>query len=298
MSTRITQNMLNSNMMFNLQRSNKAMDKYQTQLSSGKKINKPSDDPVTAVRGMTYRSALNQIDQYKRNTDDGTSWMTTTDEAMDQVTQVLQRVRELTVQGENGTNDASARTAIAEELDQLKEHLGEIANSQIAGRYIFAGTAVKTPPYDAETKQFTNSNNQKLELQVGQNNNVQINVLGTDVFNYQGDGSQGIFKLLDQLVSEFRSTKPSTSGSLDKLDSQIDNILKERAELGARMNRMELSASRIDGLEVSTTSLLSQEEDADISVVITNLKSQENVQKAALSVGARIIQPTLMDFLR
>jgi flagellar hook-associated protein 3 FlgL len=82
------------------------------------------------------------------------------------------------------------------------------------------------------------------------------------------------------------------------LDSQIDNLLKERSELGARMNRMELSMSRLDGLEVSTTGLLSTEEDVDISRVIIDLKSQENVQRAALSVGARIIQPSLLDFLR
>lgn len=298
MSMRITQNMLNSNMLFNLQRSNTAMDKYQTQLSSGKKINKPSDDPVTAVRGMVYRSSLNEIEQYKRNTDDGISWMNTTDEALDEVTSVLQRVRELTVQGENGTNDTSARYAIAEEINQLKEHLGEIANTQMAGKYVFAGTDVKTAPFDRQSNQFTSTNNQRVELQVGRSNNVQINVLGTDVFNYTEDGSNGIFNLLDNLVSDFRSSNENGGSRLDLLDSQLDNLLRQRAELGARMNRMELSAVRIDNLEVTTTSLLSKEEDADLSRVITDLKNQENVQNAALSAGARIIQPTLIDFLK
>jgi flagellar hook-associated protein 3 FlgL len=82
------------------------------------------------------------------------------------------------------------------------------------------------------------------------------------------------------------------------LDGQVDNLLKERSELGARMNRMELSISRIGGLEVSTTRLLSTEEDVDMSQVITDLKTQESVQRAALSVGARIIQTSLVDFLR
>ncbi|WP_147535364.1 flagellar hook-associated protein FlgL [Bacillus marasmi] len=300
---RVTQNMLNQNLLANLQRSNTAMGKYMNQLSTGKKINLPSDNPVTAVRSMYYRSSLNEVDQFKRNLEDGLSWMSTTDEALDQLTSVMQRARELTVQGLSDTNDPSARQAIAEEINQLKEHLGEIANSQIAGRYVFAGTDVKTPPFRADeavpdsAKEFRNTNNEKLELQVGQTNHIQINVLGTTVFN--NDGAGGVFKVLEDIVNHFNA--PDSSGSadfLDKLDFQIDNILKERSELGARMNRLELSASKVDALEVSTTRLLSLEEDADISKVIIDLKAQENVHSAALSAGARIIQPTLVDFLR
>jgi flagellar hook-associated protein 3 FlgL len=299
MSYRVTQGMLNTNMLFNLQQSNKSMEKYQEQVTSGKKINKPSDDPVTAVRGMVYRSSLNDVEQYKRNADDGLSWMTSTDGALDEVTSVIQRVRELTVQGLNGTNEANARDAIAKEINQLREHLGEIANSQTAGKYIFAGTDVKTPPYQAiagSPKEFINTNQEKLELMVGQTNNVQINVQGTNVFN--NDGVGGIFKLLTDIVSDFNSPVVGTNDHLSKLDSQIDNILKERSDLGARMNRMELSLSRLDGLELSTSSLLSKEEDVDISKTIIYLKTQEAVQNAALSVGARIIQTSLVDFLR
>lgn len=278
------------------------MGKYQEQVSSGKRVNKPSDDPVTAVRGMVYRSSLNDVDQYKRNADDGLSWMSTTDEALDEVTSVMHRVRELTVQGLNGTNDPSALHAITEEINQLKEHLGEISNSQIAGKYIFAGTDVKTPPYKADpavpgsAKEFRNTNQEKLELVVGQTNNVQINTQGTNVFNNDGNG--GIFKVLSDIVTDFNAGNPGATDHLGKLDGQLDNLLKERSELGARMNRMELSISRLDGLEVSTTSLLSKEEDVDISRAIINLKSQENVQRAALSIGSTIIQTSLVDFLR
>lgn len=300
MGTRVTQSMLNSNMLFNLQKSNKQMEKYQEQFSSGKKISKPSDDPVTAVRGMVYRSALNDIDQYKRNIDDGVSWMTATDEALDEVTSVIQRVRELTVQGVNGTNGDTDRYAIAEEINQLKEHLGEIANSQIAGKYIFAGTDTNNPPFRAgsnATKEFVNENLETVELQVSQTNNIQINVPGVNVFKNKDIGS--IFDVLSNVVTDFNSQNAIPSQNhLEEIDKQLDNILKERAELGAKMNRMELSSSRVDGLEVSTTQMLSQEEDVDLSRLIIDLKAQENVQRAALSVGARIIQPTLVDFLR
>lgn len=302
MSIRVTQNILNSNMLFNLQRNNKMMETLQDQLSTGKKINKPSDNPVTAVRGMFYRSSLNEIEQYKRNLDHGLSWMTATDEALNEVTEVMQRVRELTVQGLNGTNDATSRSAIAEEINQLKNHLGEIANTQFSGKYIFAGTDLKNPPFDADStianspKEFRNNNQEVLELEVGVKSNIQINVRGMDIFNNQDIG--GVFTVLSDIVDQFKNSNENNSDHLNKLDSQMDNILKERSELGARMNRIELAMSRIDGIEVSTTRLLSEEEDVDISQVIVNLKAQENVQRAALSAGARIIQPSLVDFLR
>jgi flagellar hook-associated protein 3 FlgL len=302
MTTRVTQGMLNQNMLFNLNRNYREMEKTQEQASSGKKISQASDDPVTAVRGMFYRSSLNEIEQYKRNTGDGLSWMTATDEALDEVTSVLHRVRELTVQGQNGTNGETDRHAIAAEINQLKEHLGEIANTQMSGRYLFAGTDTKNPPYrtvpqdPSSQKEFRNQNTGALELQVGQTNNVQINVSGVNVFN--NDGTGGIFKVLDDLVTDLQTPTGGSSEHLSKLDGQLDNLLRERSELGARMNRMELSMSRVDGLELSTTKMLSNEEDVDISKVIINLKTQENIQRAALSVGASIIQPSLVDFLR
>jgi flagellar hook-associated protein 3 FlgL len=294
--------MLNHNLIFNLERTNRTMEKYQEQVSTGKKVSRPSDDPVTAIRGMYYRSSLNEIDQYKRNADEGLSWMTTTDEALGEVTSVLQRVRELTVQGNNGTNDGTDRNAIAEEIDQLKAHLGEIANASIGGRYVFAGTDVKIAPYREDPaiqnspKEFRNTSEESLALQVGSNNSVSVNVLGKYIFNNDGNG--GIFKVLSDIVSEFKNPTGSENDHLSKLDSQMDNLLGHRAELGARMNRMELSISRLEGLEVSTTSLLSKEEDVDIARVIIDLKAQENVQRAALSIGAKIIQPSLVDFLR
>ncbi|WEG11246.1 flagellar hook-associated protein FlgL [Pullulanibacillus sp. KACC 23026] len=303
MSTRVTQGMMSQTMLYNLQQNNSLMNKLQQQAATGEKISRPSDDPVVAVRGMYYQSTLTDIDQYKKNADDGYSWMSSTDDALDQVNQVLQRVRELTVQGQNGTNTQSDKEAIAQEVDQLKDQLGEIANSQIAGRYIFAGTDTSTAPYGTDPNNpdseatFLSDNEQQLQVQVGQNTPIPINVSGKDVFNNNGQG--GVFQVLSDIVSDFSSSDGSTtSDHLADLDSQIDNVLQLRSDLGARMNRMQLSQSRLDGLETSTTDLLSKNSDVDMASVYTDLKSQETVQSAALEIGARIIQPTLADFLK
>jgi flagellar hook-associated protein 3 FlgL len=299
MGFRVNQNMLNQNMLYNLSKNYSALAKDQEQLATGKKVNRPSDDPVSAVRGMTYRHSLNEIQQFQSNAQEGSDWMQQTDQSLDEVTQVLQRVRELTVQGSNGTNDPSSKAAIKDEIEQLKVHLGEVANTEMAGKYIFAGTDTKTPPFDASTQTFTNTNHEQIKWQVGKSNFVQINTNGTDIFNYQGsDGkSPNVFQVLDNIVSGLENGT-NVDSQLSALDTQLDNVTQQRSELGARMNRMDLSISRLDNMQVSTTTLLSNQEDVDFAQVITDLQTKQNVQSAALSVGAKIIQPTLVDFLK
>ncbi|HJV44984.1 MAG TPA: flagellar hook-associated protein FlgL [Bacillota bacterium] len=304
MGFRVNQNMLNSNMLYNLSKSYRALAKDQEQLSSGRRVNRPSDDPVSAVRGMTYRHSLNDVQQFKTNAQEGKDWMDQTDSSLNEMTQVLQRVRELTVKGSNDTNDPESKKAISDEIQQLKEHLGDVANSEIAGRYIFAGTDTKTAPCVTDnttnppTVNYVNSNNQPINWQVGKNNFVQINTNGTNIFDFTSGTTPNVFGVLDNIISGLTTGTPSVGDQLGDLDKQLNNVTQQRSELGARMNRMDLSISRLDDMEVSTTSLLSSQEDTDIAKVITDLQTKENVQNAALSVGARIIQQTLVDFIK
>jgi flagellar hook-associated protein 3 FlgL len=294
MSYRITQNMMNQTLLSNLQTNYRKLTQTQQQLSSGKKINKPSDDPVSAVRAMYYQSTLNEIDQYKRNVSDGSSWMQATDSSLDEVTQVLQRVRELTVQAGNSTNNSTDLQAISDEIKQLEEHLGEVANSEIGGRYIFAGTATQTAPCDTtQSPPVVIKNNGAINYQVGKGSSVQINVTGDQVFNQNG----GMFNVLKNIIDSIDAgTNPADQ--LKNLDDQINNVITLRADLGARMNRMDLSSSRLDGLEQSTNDLMSNEVNVDIAKAYTDFSEQQSVYTSALSVGAKIIQPSLVDFLK
>ncbi|MGD8190284.1 flagellar hook-associated protein FlgL [Brevibacillus ginsengisoli] len=296
MSVRVTQTMLNNNMMRNLNSSMRNMDKLQEQLSSGRKINRPSDDPVVATRGMFYRSSLIENEQFQRNVNEAQSWMELSDKSLDEANTVMQRVRELVVYSGDGALEKSSLESIAEEIDQIKDHLGNIANQTVGGRYIFAGTDTKNPPYDYDKKQFTNTNNADIKLEMNKQIFLPINVNGQTVFNYKSDGNN-IFNVLDNIVSVLKSGK-EVSGQLKNVDSQIDNLLAQRASLGARTNRIELIKDRLSNEEVSVTKLMSDNEDVDTAQVITDLKMQENVHRAALGAGSRIIQPSLLDFLR
>lgn len=294
MSSRITQNMMSQALLSNLQINYAKLDKIQQQLSTGKKFNKPSEDPVGAVRTMFFKSTLNEITQYRSNANDATSWLQTTDDSLDQVTQVLHRVRELTVKAGSDTNDSTAFKAISDEIKQLGEQLADVANSDIGGRYIFAGTATQTAPCD-KTKSPIEvvNNNDVINFQIGKGSTVQINVSGDTVFNQSG----GMFQLLKNITDDIASGI-NPGKHLDHIDDQIDNVLAIRADIGARTNRMELNSSRLEGLEYSTTELMSNTIDVDVAQAYTELNEQKSVYTSALSAGAKIIQPTLLDFLR
>ncbi|KKB41131.1 flagellar hook-associated protein FlgL [Bacillus thermotolerans] len=292
---RVTQSMLSSSMMKHLSNSYDRLGKMQDQMSSQKKVTRPSDDPVVAMKGMTYRRNLMEVEQYKRNFSEAYNWAENSDAALDQATSALQRVRELTVQASNGTYESDQRQAIAKEVKQLKEHLVQIANTKFGDKYLFNGTDTLNAPV-TESGQLTsdppNGNPVKLELSKGVY--VQVNADPTKVF------SAGLFEGLDNLIGTLNGeeTGKEIGDFLGDLDGFIKSITNERASMGARLNRIELMEQRVMEQEIIATKVMSENEDVDMEKLIIEMTTQESVHRAALSVGARIIQPTLMDFLR
>jgi flagellar hook-associated protein 3 FlgL len=292
---RVTQGMLASNSLRNLSNSYTQMGKYQDQLATGKKITKPSDDPVVAMKGMYYRSNLSEVEQYKRNLSESYLWMENSEAGVEHVNEALQRVRELTVQGSNGTLSETDKEAIAKEIEQIKKDIMTVANTQVAGRYIFNGTNTSQAPVtDGGTgAPQVNLNTNDYLVEVSRGVSLKANINPENVF------SQKLFDTLQGIQNTLESTNNQDLNTLlSDLDNQMDILSAERSELGARYNRLEMVESRIDQQEVIATRILSDNEDADLERVITDLTTQESVHRAALSVGARIIQPTLMDFLR
>lgn len=295
MAVRITQNMINNNMMRNLNNSMGKMDKLQEQASSGRKISRPSDDPVVATRGMFYRSSLMENEQFQKNVNEANAWMDTTDQALDDVNNILQRAKELVIQS-GGTLDQDGFNAIASEMDQLREHLGNIANQSLGGKYIFAGNDTSNPPYDFATQVFTNQNTNDITLEVNKGIYMPINVRGVDIFS-KPSANDNIIQVLSDISTQLRAGN-SAASQITKVDEQLSNVLAERASLGARVNRMELIDERLKSEDLNLNKLMSSNEDADMAEVYTDLKMQESVHKSALGIGARIIQPSLLDFLR
>ncbi|MCP3028102.1 flagellar hook-associated protein FlgL [Halobacillus sp. A5] len=302
---RVTQGMLSNNMLGNLSKSYGEMGKYQEQLSTGKKISKPSQDPVVAMKGMNYRSQVGQVEQFQRNIGEVHNWMDNSDSALDEGTQAIQRIRELNVQASNGTYEDGERENIAKEVRQLKEHLGEIANTEVNGKHIFNGENTTEAPIDMENlKDFdledfdeetlVDANDSPVELEVSPGVKMQVNVTPSSVFN------DDLFRDIEKFASDLESgaSEDELGSSLSQFDEHVDSFVGERADLGARMNRVELIEDRLGTQEESAKRMMSDNEDAEIEKVITELKTQESVHRAAMGVGARVMQPSLMDFLK
>ncbi|MGM7634575.1 flagellar hook-associated protein FlgL [Bacillus sp. Hm123] len=292
---RITQSMLSNNMLRHLSNSYERLGKFQDQMNTGKKITKPSDDPIIAMKGMSYRTTVLEVEQYKRNFGEAYNWVENTDAALDQATQALHRIRELTVQASNDSYEEGQRESIEKEIKQLTEHLEEIANTKFGDKYLFNGTDTLNKPVDASTSPPTvsdNSNAVKIELSKGVV--IQVNANPKEVF------TEDFFTDLQALSNDLTSGKTGDEldGYLSKLDTHMDAVTFERAKMGASLNRIELMEKRVDEQEIIAKRIMSENEDADMEVVITELKTQEVLHRAALGVGSRIIQPTLMDFLR
>ncbi|WP_404454305.1 flagellar hook-associated protein FlgL [Virgibacillus necropolis] len=293
---RITQGMLSSNMLNNLSNSYSKMGNYLEQLSTGKKINRPSDDPVIAMKGMNYRSQVIEVEQFQRNTTEVHTWMDSSDAALDKATKALQKMRELAVQASNGTYDPKQRESIMKEVEQLKEHMIDIANTNVNGKFIFNGTKTDTKPIkvDEETGNLSYvQDGSPVMIEVSSGTKLQANVAGSEVF------SEDLFTKVNDFIDALdRSDQTDIENSIGTLDGSIDKIINARADLGARMNRLELIEDRLSSQQISAKSMMSKNEDIDYEKVITKLIAQESVHRAALSAGSRIIQPTLLDFLR
>lgn len=294
---RVTQSMVSSNSLRNISNSYNKLASLNNQVATGKKITKPSDDPVVAMKGMYYRSNLNSVEQYKRNLSELHLWMDNSEAGIEQATSGLDRVRELVLQGKNDTNGGDERAAIAKEISQIKDDLVNVANTKVSGKYLFHGTDVSnplvtngTPPTVAANASDPLIDNYNVEISQGITMKANIS---PSTFN------QETFNVLQEIEDKFANN--DTEGMddlLERLDNVIDSMNSERADLGARSNRLEMVESRIDAQEVMATKVLSDNEDVDMELAITQLSVQESVHNAALSIGARLIQTSLIDFLR
>ncbi|MEJ9302450.1 flagellar hook-associated protein FlgL [Priestia megaterium] len=292
---RVTQGMLAANSLKQISNSYNKLETLQNQLSTGKKITRPSDDPVVATKGMAYRSNLSEVNQYKRNLTEAQSWFDSSESGLEQVNSILQRTKELVVQGLNGTNESDDRQAIAREIEQLKLDYMQVGNTQVAGNYIFNGVNVGTAPISENASGMieSNINLDPFSVEVSKGIQLRVNIHPENIFG------QGAFDLMNNVQTAFEQNDVNSLKDLStQVDTQLSTLLAERSELGARSNRLELIENRLDSQEITATKMLSNNEDVDIEKVITDLTVQESVHRAALGVGAQIIQPTLLDFLR
>jgi flagellar hook-associated protein 3 FlgL len=277
--------------------------KTQLQLSSGKRVNNPSDDPAGAARILDLQQGAAITRQYQANILAGQSRLELEDAVLASVTNSLQRARELAVGGLNGTQSIEDRTAMAKEIRQITDEVMALANTKDAnGDYLFSGFQTQTAPFSTNgSGTYTDSADQGQRfLQVGPTRQVSVGDSGMAVFmkipDGAGTGFQDVFTSLYNLATDLEANTPN-SRSLTELDNAIENILGVRAQAGARLNAIDREREVNDSMLFELEQARSAVEDIDFAEAASRLSRQSLVLEAAQQSFIRVQNLSLFSFL-
>lgn len=252
-----------------------------------------SDDPAAAATSMAVRAAQAQAAQHGRNIDNGDAWLTMVNSALDTSVSLLQRVQALTIQGANGSMSPLAKEAIAAELDLIRDELLGQANTKFLGRTIFAGNSDIGAAFKGEPPTFTGTGSEVLR-RVSNETTVRVDADGAAIF---GDGDDSVFQRISTIAANLR-LGADISASLDAVKKDLDTVIGERSKVGASHAELLRAKDSNANVQVDLESQRSGVEDLDLGRAILDLKTQELAYQASLSVTAKVLQMTLMDFLR
>jgi flagellar hook-associated protein 3 FlgL len=294
---RITDRLLVDKVLGNIQRNESRLSSIQDQVSTGRRISVPSDDPTGSVRSLTLRSNDDETQQSQQNLDLADAWLNATDTALQDVNSIVQRARELAVQGANDTLDTSQRTGIAAEVDQLLQQMVTLGNATLKGQRLFAGLKTDANPFilnagPPTTVTYSGDNGQMLrEIDVGLT--MAINTPGNTAF---APAFAALVGLRDHLNAGDAASVRGTDFAA--IDSALDTVLASRASVGAKVNRLESAQTRQQELQARITELLAKTEDTDYTAAVSEFSLQDTVYKAGMQAASKALQPSLLDYLR
>lgn len=298
MALRVTPGMMNLQMMRNINSNLIRMDHNQNKLSTGMKLNKPSDDPVGITYSLRYRSDLSMNDQLQKNADSAVSWLEFSDTTVGQINDISQRAYELLVQAANGTNPEEALNAIDIEVKQIYEQLISLGNSKFNDKYIFNGQLTDQAPYDQLLAPTQGTDTHGILYKFSDGSGLTINITGQNIFGEPTD-ADNLFAILTRVQTALNADdKPALQAEIDNLKDRLIKINEARSEIGAKTNRIDLISNRLGDLKMNLTSMQTKVEDTDYAETIMLLKQNESVYQASLATSAKIMQMSLLDYLR
>ncbi|MDD5434009.1 MAG: flagellar hook-associated protein FlgL [Nitrospira sp.] len=272
--------------------------KLQESASSGKKIIRPSDDPAGVMKVIDYDTAISKVEQYQRNIESVNSGLTSTESAIANVQEVVQRAKELSVQALNSNNNSSERAVISKEIEQISQQVLQIANTQVNGKYLFSGYNINTAPYSSDGTYTGTYPGGYMKVEVNSGATIEANMPGYKVFGSSAYGTNIIGTLNNLKTSLENNDTSGISSSMANLDPALDQLNNARAEVGAKTNRLDIAKNYLGRLKIDLTDFKSQSEDADLTEVITQLTLQQNIVDASRACISRVLQESILNFLK
>ena len=290
---RVTNKMMADNVIAQLFRQRELMVKTQENITTGKRVNRPSDDPTEISSILSHRTTISKLDQYNENISKAKLHINTADDVMGMVSDLLRDAKEIAYD----TNPAM-RDEMAEQVASIREQVLQMANYQIDGKYIFSGDATLTAPYDNTTWNYNGDPaGAPKDYIIGENIKVDITADGRSIF---GPNVTNVFKMLNDLETAL-TTVPAVSANItaqiSNLDSAIDNITEIRSRNAGVYQRLEATENHYNYFKVNVQDMLSNAEDADIAEAIINMQVQQTTYESTLASSSMIIQKSLLDFL-
>lgn len=302
---RITQRLIVDRILNDLTLQGRKLLDLQDQLATGQRVNKPSDDPLAARRAVSAITEIAANEQYVTNISTIGPYLVETETAVMTSLNLVQRARELTLQGASNTNSQEQRDALAEEINEVLEQVVVEANHLTGDRYVFAGSRTKTAPFvtsrnpDGDITAVSYAgNSEEIEIEISEGVRVAANTPGDEVFLDVSAQSTDIFETLIDIRDNLKAGNVGAlTTRLEELNLAENQLQVATARLGAVTNRIDRVQLELETYNVQLESVRSDNIDADFAEVIVNLNTQSNTFQAALNAGARVLQPSLLDFL-
>ncbi|MDA3961402.1 MAG: flagellar hook-associated protein FlgL [Planctomycetota bacterium] len=269
----------------------------QSDLSSGKRVRTTSDDPTAARRAMALRVDQFRNQSYTENISRSLATMNVADSVFSEMAALFDEAKSVAVEGANATQDATSRRALADSVDAQLDRLVELGNQRHEGRFLFSGTSVTTKPleWNADRSAVVYKGDlDDVSVNIAPSSNAPVLTNGHKIFKQDTDVFAGLIELRDALRA---NDQGRVGGAIDGLDAAHAQLAGSHGELGSRVQRFELSRSQLEEMDTQLQTLISEQLDTDMATTIMELQSAQVTLEAGLNTSARILQPSLLDFL-
>ena len=300
---RVTNRAMSNTYLKDVQSNLQNIDKLNKQLNTGKQVNKVSDNPYEAIKILNMQNEINDVERYNYNCDEITGWLNATDDALDKIGNISSEIKVLlkSISGAYGEDEIGA---IKSEVNEKMKQIGEALNTSYAGRFIFGGSNTDEAPIEifenadgiVELKVKPGANEDKLKSEISAGIGIDYNLTLGEITNK----SAGL-DTINNIVKEL-SKSPADLEKLSQLEADLGkymtNILDNRSAIGARSNTVENVKSSNEESILTMKGLYSNMQDVDFTEKYIELKSAELIYNSCMQVGAKLIQPTLLGYLR
>lgn len=317
---RITNTAMVRSHLYDTQQNLSRMNKINEQINSGKVVNRVSDDPHKAIRIMNMNNEIKYTEKYNYNIDETVGWMNNTDASLENFGNLLKDIKDNIIKVGNGTYSQEEMKALNAEMNEKIKEIADVLNTTHGGKYMFGGSNVEEAPIKLiENQDGTvkleinqNSNTEDLKADIADGTSIDYNVSVGEIFNVKGENGNTVNLLdevnkLSELMNDIANGDEQTSAKARKellgdvksnIDKLYNHALDERTSLGVRVSTAEKIKELNNENILNMKSVLSLDQDVDHVEKFIELKSAELVYQASIQVGTKLIQPTILDYMR